>query len=295
MGQIRNSGQRGDIPVKVRCRMEKEGRRGSERIELKLSIDVAGTDCMGRDFLDQTRTLVIGRHGAKIVLRRKLAPQQELTIRCVATGKEADARVVGQIREDSGSYQYGVEFLDKEVNPWDVEFPPLDDFEGAVGRVVLECVGCKTREVTYLDDFELEVLEANQDLSRACKRCRDVSLWRKSRGEAPEPEVAPSPPPPAAPAELQNRRRELRRDMRVTACVRSARFGEDLVKTLNVSRSGLCFTSPWEYVKGMEIEVAVPYSPGGGSIFLPAKIARIQFLVTEGMRICGVAYQFVKG
>lgn len=275
--------------------MEKEGRRASERIELKLSIEVAGTDCMGRAFLDQSHTLVISRHGAKILLQRKLVPQQELTIRCVTTGKEADGRVVGQIGESSGSYQYGVEFLDEGVNPWDVEFPPLDDSVGAMGRVVLECAGCKTREVTYLNDFELEVLEANQHLSRICKRCGDVSWWSKSRGEASEPRVAPSPPLPAAPIEFQNRRREPRRVLRVTACVRSARFGDDLVKTLDVSRGGLCFMSPWEYVKDMAIEVAVPYSPGGGCIFVPAKIVRIQFLVTEGMRICGVAYQFVKG
>ena len=83
--------------------------------------------------------------------------------------------------------------------------------------------------------------------------------------------------------------------MRVTACVRTARLGQDLVKTRNVSRGGLCFTSPREYVEGEAIEVALPYSPAGGNIFLPAKIVWLQALATEGTRAYGVAYQFRKG
>ena len=279
--------------IEVRTHMEKEGRRASERIELETSIEVSGTDLRGFQFLERTRTLVIGRHGGKIALERTLAPQQEVRIRCLATGLEADACVIGGVEKVSGTYYYGIEFPKDEDNIWGIEFPPLSDSEGAIGRVLLECIGCKSREVFYLDEFELEVLEANAHLSRSCKRCRDVSLWRKSAGEMPGAEVAaPAPPPPA---ELQNKRREPRREMRVMACVRTARLGEDLVTTRNVSRGGLCFTSPQEYAEGEAIEVAVPYSPGGGNIFLPAKIARVQLLAAEGTRIYGVAYQYLKG
>jgi len=275
--------------------MEKEGRRASERIELETSIEVSGTDLRGFQFLERTQTLVIGRHGGKIALARPLAPQQEITIRCLATGLEADACVIGEIKKASGSYYYGIEFPNDEDNIWGIEFPPLSDSEGAIGRVVLECNGCKNRELIYLDDFELEVLEANEYLSRSCKRCRDASLWRKSQGEMPGAEGAALGSPPPVPAQVQNKRREARREMRVTACVRSARFGQDLVTTRNVSRGGLCFTSPQEYAEGEAIEVAVPYSPGGGNIFLPAKIARVQLLAAEGTRIYGVAYQYLKG
>ena len=273
--------------------METKGRRASDRINVEIPIEVAGIDCLGVQFFDRTHTLVISRHGGKLALERKLAPQQEVTIRCLATGLEADARVVGQIEESSRPYYYGIKFLDEEENIWDIEFPPLTDSEGALGRVVLECGGCKNREVIYLDDFELEVLEANGHLSRSCKRCRDVSLWRKSRAEMPGPEVATLTPP--VPTQLQDKRREPRREMRVAACVRTARIGQDLVKTRSVSRGGLCFTSPWEYVKGEAIEVAVPYSPGGDNIFLPAKIVRLKFLASEGTRIYGVAFQQLKG
>jgi len=273
--------------------METEGKRTGDRIELEMPIEVAGTDCVGLEFFDRTRTLVISRHGGKIALGRKLAPQQEVTIRCLASGREAVACVVGQIEKCSESYCYGFKFLDEKDNIWDIEFPPLSDFEGAIGRMALVCMGCKIREVIYLDAFELEVLEANGYLSRPCKRCRDASIWRKSPGEMPGPEGATPPLP--VPVQFQNKRREARREMRITACVRTDRFGQDLVKTRNVSRGGLCFTSPREYVTGEALEVALPYSPGGGNIFLPAKIARFQFLASEGTRIYGVVYQFLKG
>jgi hypothetical protein len=153
---------------------------------------------------------------------------------------------------------------------------------------LLECSGCQNREVVYLDHFELELLEVNGHLSRYCKRCRDASLWQKLQEAAPELEdVTPAP----ASAPLQDRRREPRREMRVTACVRTARVGQDLVQTRTTSRTGLSFTSPWEYVPGETIEIAVPYSPAGGNIFLAAKIVRLQLLPSEGTRIYGVNFQ----
>jgi hypothetical protein len=78
--------------------------------------------------------------------------------------------------------------------------------------------------------------------------------------------------------------------MRVTACVRSARHGQDIVKTRDVSRGGLCFTSPWIYQVGEDVEVAVPYSREGGNIFLPARIVRFQHLASEGTRVYGIVY-----
>lgn len=288
--------------------MEAAGKRTSDRIEIEIPIEVAGTDCLGVQFFDRARTLVIGRHGGKIALARKLVPQQEITVRCLATGLEADARVVGQIEKSGESYNYGIKFLDEKDHIWGIEFPPLTDSEGAMGRVMLECIGCKHGEVIHLDDFELEVLEANGYLSRSCTHCRDVSTWRRSRGEMPGPEVAASPaPPPPSPrpspphdppptsTQPQERRCEPRRILRVTACVRTARIGEDLVKTRNVSRRGLCFISPCVYVLGEEVEVAVPYSPEGGNIFLPAKIARLQYLASEGTWVYGIVYRHWDG
>jgi hypothetical protein len=266
-------------------------KRASDRVEVEIPIEVAGLDCLGFQFLDRTRTMVVGRNGGRICLERKLVPQQEVNIRVIASGMEADAEIVGQVGQTAGAHHYGVKFLERSANIWGIEFPPLAEAEMAAGRVLLECQGCKYREVRYLDEFEFEVLEAAGHLSRLCSRCRDVCLWRKGQAETPSPITAV--PPLTSPAPIPNRRREPRREMRVTACVRTARFGQDLVETRNVSRSGLCFVSHYQYVRGEKMEVAVPYSPGGGNIFFPAKIVRAQS-PAEGMGIYGVAYQSFK-
>ena len=79
--------------------------------------------------------------------------------------------------------------------------------------------------------------------------------------------------------------------MSITACVRTARFGDDVVKTRTVSRTGLSFVGSWNYVQGDVIEVAVPYSPAGGNLFMRAKIARVQFLEAESTKLYGIVYQ----
>ena len=140
--------------------METEHTRRSDRVYLELHIVVTGIDATGRGFMDETRTLVLSRHGAKILSCRKLAPEQELRIRCTKTRREAIARIVGKIGGDAEGYYYGIEFLEPDASVWAIEFPPLAESEMAVGRVLLECEGCQTQEVTYLDVFAAEVLMA---------------------------------------------------------------------------------------------------------------------------------------
>jgi hypothetical protein len=289
--KVQNAKTESSYLFEVGSGMNTEGQSANEHIEINIPIEVGGIDCMGIQFFDRTHTLMVSRTGGKISLERMVAPEQEVTIRCPATGLEADARVLGQTEKVGETYSYIVKFLDEKSHIWDITFPSSGDSGGAISCVLLECSGCKDHEAVYLDHFELELLEANGHLSRSCKRCRDASLWRKSQGPAPELEdAAPAP----ASSSFQDRRREPRRELRVTACVRTPRLGEDLVKTRTTSHTGLSFTSPWEYFPGEIIEIAVPYSPVGGNIFLAAKIVRLQFLASEGTRIYGVDFQLRK-
>jgi hypothetical protein len=154
--------------------------RRSDRIALQLPIRVAGTDAMGASFVDDARTIVVARHGARILSPRKLVPDQEISIRCLTTGQEGDARVVGQIGEELDGYYYGICFLNAEASLWGIEFPAPASPGEVVGRIVLQCLGCQMREVAHLDEFEIEVLEANNTLTRYCMRCTQTTLWRKS-------------------------------------------------------------------------------------------------------------------
>jgi hypothetical protein len=277
-----------NVAEEQRLRMEIKVKRSGEAVEIKIPIEVSGADCMGAHFLAQTHTLAVSRQGGKICLEHMLVPQQDVAIRCLDTGLEAEARVVGQIGKNGGIHHYAVKFHEKKVRIWGVEFPPRTEPEGTVGRVLLQCAGCKNLEVICLDEFELEVLEVDGHISHSCKRCRDASLWRMSQSDLPAAAATVSIP---IPAEVQERRREPRRPMSVTACVRTTRFGDDLVKTRTVSRTGLSFASSWNYVPGDVVEVAVPYSPGGGNLFMTAKVARVQYLEAESTRVYGIAYQ----
>jgi hypothetical protein len=277
--------------------MEAQRTRQSDRVTVELPIQLSGTDASGVGFVEDSRTAVISRHGAKILSKHTLVPEQELTIRCLATRKESDTRVVGKIGEGPEGYFYGVECLDPEVNLWDIEFPPLTESEIAVARVLLECVRCHTRELTYLDAPEAEVFEANQALSRACKRCTDMSIWKLSpvmpptgQIHLPGPPQAISEPSSATPTRTQNERKEVRVHLAMTACIRHSYLGEEIVRTEDVSRGGFRFKSCNHYSQGSVIEVALPYSPGAANIFVPARIEHADELPAGGLTSYGVSY-----
>jgi hypothetical protein len=275
--------------------MEPHAPRRSDRVVIELPLVVTGIDCMGDMFLEESKTAVVGRHGAKILLTRKLVPDQEINIRCHATDRESDVRVVGQIgTSPQGTFYYGVALLDPGIDLWGIEFPPAEEAEGAVGRVLLECQRCHARELVYLYEFEAEVLEANQCLSRHCRKCGDTSVWRETTPQPaeelpPEAKAVPAPVPPP-PKRTKNDRKHVRLDLKVNVCIRDPMYGEEVAVTENVSRGGFRFRSKKHYAEGWLIEVALPYSPGGPNIFAAARIMYAAELGTGGESAYGVAY-----
>jgi hypothetical protein len=274
--------------------MDSSKPRRSERIALELPISVAGTDGEGQVFLDETVTIVVSRHGAKIGLPRKLFPGQELTLRVLGAPREMTVRVVGQTGAASEVYHYGVELLDPESAAafWGVEFPePEPDF---FARVILECSHCRTRELVYLNELEAEVLEVNDRLTRFCKRCSDDSLWKPARVSPAETQAAAAAAEAARPAvpakRTRNDRQHVRLSLRVDVCVRHPRFGEEVAITENVSRGGFRFRSPKSYEVGSTIQAALPYTRGAANIFSSARIVYAEKLSTEKTNVYGVAY-----
>jgi hypothetical protein len=82
----------------------------------------------------------------------------------------------------------------------------------------------------------------------------------------------------------------VRTRVNLKACVRQAGSSEDVVDCEDMSRGGLRFKSTRKYSEKAVIEVAVPYSPGGQSIFVPAQIAYVQALPEQKKYRCGVTY-----
>jgi hypothetical protein len=58
-----------------------------------------------------------------------------------------------------------------------------------------------------------------------------------------------------------------------------------------MSKGGICFRSRKQYFVRTAIEVAVPYSPGGNAIFVPAEIAWVVEIAKDKLYKCGVAYR----
>jgi hypothetical protein len=58
-----------------------------------------------------------------------------------------------------------------------------------------------------------------------------------------------------------------------------------------MSKGGLCFKSRKQYLARAEIEFAVPYSPGGNAIFVPAEIAWVVEITKDKLYKCGAAYR----
>ncbi len=273
--------------------MSTEEPRRSDRIAVELPIAISGVDASGEAFLEHSVTVVLGRHGAKIALPRLLTPDQEVNIRCLGSAKESDARVVGQIGKGPEGYYYGVELLDNGAAFWDIEFPPIVESDAAVGRVLLGCMRCQNRELAYLNEFQTEVLEANQELWRRCKKCSDTTLWRKTNLPPTEESSVQLPLVPQAgnSPRTQNDRKHVRLELKVPVCIRHPQYsGEDLVMTENLSRGGFRFKSRRHYGQDWVLEVALPYSHGSANIFTAAQVVYVGELPVEGLAVYGSAY-----
>jgi hypothetical protein len=294
--------------------MPSEGMRRSSRIPREIAILLVGSDMEGKMFSEQTKTVLLSRHGAGIVSQYVLSAEQELILRRLDTNKEAEIRVVGQLGSHGESHTYGVAFLDPEMDLWGIKFPGMTESEKEASRVVLQCSSCKTRETVEQSDLESDVYRVNEGIVRSCKSCGSSTFWKQATDEvsgelvpvetAPPPEVeekvepvealpaaAPDPPPAAkSAARIENRRKHVRTKVNFKACVRSYAFGDDIVSCEDISRGGLRFKSRKEYVAKAEIEVAAPYSPGTQSIFVRAQIVHVVELKQERRYRCGVCY-----
>ena len=267
--------------------MDGQELRTSDRVYLEIPIIISGTDTAGRNFVENTRTLVLSRRGAKIISKEILVPRQKLTIRCLKTGLETCVQVVGPIMGEEEGCHFGVALLQPEVNIWGISFPPLEGSENPAGRVFLECAECLAQEVVHLDIFELEVLLANECLTRPCPRCNLATLWMRT---ASREEPLPVGRGVADSRHTIQERKSPRINLKVIACLRHSEMGEEVVSTENVSRGGFRFVSRKDYPIGTVIEAALPYSPGAANIFTPAKVVYKEPGKFEGTFAHGVAY-----
>jgi hypothetical protein len=406
-------------------RMQRKRRSG--RIAKEIAIVLLGTDTTGKMLSEETKTVVLSRHGAGVVSRYRFSPDELLTLRLPDSTKEAEIRLVGQIGGEPGRYIYGVAFVDPDPHFWPMEFPEPESFESLSLQLLLECSLCQARQNVEQHEIEEDVYSVNGNILRLCEICGTSTPWRKAQDEgeptpapaptkpslvppapllsssceakhsklvraspasppkpnstapplssalrtsqptlgasaplfresfepklaasrapslnmqespysaastisefasladiqtsavaaaatavlqAPEPRIARPGPQAARPASKPDDipRRELdangrpiskRRHVRIrvsfSACVRHPAHADEVVECENVSKGGVCFHSLQQYPLDSVMEVAAPFSPGEMTLFVPARIKRVEPL--SGGKVFRYGVEYIK-
>ena len=103
-----------------------KGRRRSLRVLLSVPVTIAGKNASGKNFHEETKTLVVNAHGALILLANPISQEQDLTMTNKTTKQQLPCRAVYSGPSQGGKTQVGLEFTQLSRNFWQINFPPED-------------------------------------------------------------------------------------------------------------------------------------------------------------------------
>ena len=265
--------------------------RQSDRVAFRMPVEASWLGSGGVVTKQMAQTLLVSRNGGVIRLQEKLLQGQELTLKRQLEGdltKTVRARVVAEIDQEPEGFLYAIHILDIRSDFWDIEFPSPAKPSEALARMLMECSFCQRREVVYLNEPELKSFEVRKCVARLCKHCESPSIWVESQSEIQREPLLGT----RAPMEERviPRRNRTRVKARILACIRRRGFQEEIAVCEDLSKGGIAFRSRNEYPEGTRLEVAVPYTPGTGAIFVPIRIVFSQHIPNAGLYRHGAAY-----
>ncbi len=268
-----------------------EAIRQSDRVAFRMPIEAAWYAQGGVLERHSAQTMLISRNGGVIRLQERLQQNQEITLKRQLEGdltKTARARVVAEIDHEPEGFLYAIHLLEARSDFWDIEFPTFHKADESIARMLMECSFCQRREVVYLNELELKSFEIRKCVARVCKLCDSPSIWTEVRSEVPsEPLLGTNQP---LEERIVPRRNRTRIKARVLACIRRRGFQEEIAVCEDLSKGGIAFRSRNEYPEGTRLEVAVPFTPGSGAIFVPIRIVFSQRIPAAGLYRHGAAY-----
>ena len=268
-----------------------DGLRQSDRVRFRMPVELSWTAADGTAIRQVAETMLVSRNGGVLRLDEKLSSGQEVTMRRMEGDvvKAARARVMAEIDQDPDGFLYAVHLIERGVDFWDIDFPAPHKADEALARLLMECGFCQRREVVYLNEMELKSFEVRKCVARHCKHCDTPSVWVEAQSELRTPEPSPARPEPIEERVIPRRNRT-RVKARVLACIRRRGFQEEVAVCEDLSKGGLSFRSRNQYSEGSRLEVAVPYTPGSGAIFVPIRIVFSQAIPQAGLYRHGAAY-----
>ena len=260
--------------------------------EVRITIRVRGMSHEGRYFDEQTSTTRVTQDFIVILLRDLVDLDAELHIANMRTQVGGTFRVAWiNTRPNQDFYHVGLELLDLEGEIWEPDsIPPGLEMAGAAPVAVLECVRCHQRVSTPLPEAETESLGEGFTIARHCDTCKATTGWayqtEKPPAEAPPAEEAAPAPEPTAEADASSpvsgesskeHRLKGRAPIHLPIKITRNKYGRvisDICETINVSRTGVYFTSDQRYEVGEILEVIIPYHPDSVAIPVQAQVVR---------------------
>ncbi len=268
--------------------MRPEALRQSDRVNLRMPIEASWFASGGVAVKQAAQTLLVSRNGGVLCLAEKMSPGQELTLRRQNGDdwKSARARVLAEFDREPEGFLYAFVILEPRNDFWGIEFPAPYTAEDALARLLMECSFCQRREVVYLNELQVKSFEVRKCVARVCTHCDAPSIWIEAQSATTQEPVAPKP----AEERINPHRKKNRVKARVLACIRRRGFQEEVAVCEDLSKGGLSFRSRNQYPEGTRAEVAVPFTPGAGAIFVPIRIVFSQALPAVGLYRHGAAY-----
>jgi hypothetical protein len=271
--------------------MRAEGIRQSDRVSLRLEVEASWYGSDGVAIKKTAESLLVSRNGGVIRLPERLFAGQELTLKRTMEGdavKSVRAKIVAEIDRELEGFLYAISILEPRSDFWEIDFPSPQQGEEALARMLMECSFCQRREVVYLNEMELKSFEIRRCVARVCRHCAAPSIWVEAQSDVILPDASPSRG--AAEERVVPRRNRTRVKARVLACIRQRGFQEEVAVCEDLSKGGMSFRSRNKYPEGTRLEVAVPYTPGAGAIFVPIRIVFSQPIAAAGLFRHGAAY-----
>lgn len=268
--------------------MQTQTLRQSDRVSFRIPVEASWFTGDGIPMSHTAQTLLVSRNGGVLRLPDKMFPGQEFTLRRQhgETWKTTHARILVEFDHDAEGFLYAFVMLEPRDDFWGIDFPAPQTAEDALARLLMECSFCHRREVVYLNELQLKSFEVRKCVARVCTHCDAPSIWIEALSE-PRPEATEREPEADG---VYPKRKKERVKARVLACIRRRGFQEEVAVCEDLSKGGLSFRSRNQYPQGTRAEVAVPYTPGAGAIFVPIRIVFSQAVPAAGLYRHGAAY-----
>jgi hypothetical protein len=257
--------------------------------EAKVRVRVRGLSHDQRYFDEQTSTSRLTQDFIVIRLRDKVDLDSELHVTNMRTQIGGTFRVTWMSpSQDQGVNAIGLELLDPEGEIWESESIPDGNGSGSAEPVVLlECQRCYLRVSTPVPEVETESLREGFSIARHCDTCKATTGWAYCV-EKPQAEISAQEETASAGAAsdasakpsgrlMKELRDKGRAPIRMGIKIMRTKYGlpvHDICETINVSRTGVYFTTEQGYEPGEIVQVILPYHPESMDIPVRARVVR---------------------